>query len=106
GGGDHGRLDAMRAAADGFYRPGLRSTRTITCAAMAEAYLTAGRPETAATLAEEGLAVADRSGERVVVAELHRIRGVARRDRAEWDLGARIAADQGAALLLRRFAAF
>ncbi|MFJ1538908.1 BTAD domain-containing putative transcriptional regulator [Micromonospora chalcea] len=105
-GGDHGRLAAMRAAADGFYRPGLRSTRTITCAAMAEAYLTAGRPETAATLAAEGLAVADRSGERVVVAELHRIRGVARRDRAEWDLGARIAADQGAALLLRRFAAF
>lgn len=105
-GGDHGRLDAMRAAADEFYRPGLRSTRTITCAAMAEAYLTAGRPETAATLAAEGLAVADRFGERVVVAELHRIRGAARRDRAEWDLGARIAADQGAALLLRRFAAF
>ncbi|MBC8990197.1 BTAD domain-containing putative transcriptional regulator [Micromonospora chalcea] len=104
--GDHGRLDAMRAAADGFYRPGLRSTRTITCAAMAEAYLTAGRAETAATLAEEGLAVADRFGERVVVAELHRIRGAARRDRAEWDLGARIAADQGAALLRQRFATF
>ncbi|RQX23362.1 hypothetical protein DLJ57_25035, partial [Micromonospora chalcea] len=88
------------------YRPGLRSTRTITCAAMAEAYLTAGRAETAATLAEEGLAVADRFGERVVVAELHRIRGAARRDRAEWDLGARIAADQGAALLRQRFATF
>ncbi|MFD6635713.1 BTAD domain-containing putative transcriptional regulator [Micromonospora chalcea] len=105
-GGDHGRLDAMRAAADEFYRPGLRSTRTITCAAMAEAYLAAGRPETAATLAAEGLAVADRFGERVVVAELHRIRGAARRDRVEWDRGARIAADQGAALLLHRFAAF
>ncbi|MCZ7428761.1 BTAD domain-containing putative transcriptional regulator [Micromonospora sp. WMMA1949] len=105
-GGDHGRLDAMRAAADDFYRPGLRSTRTITCAAMAEAYLTAGRPETAAALAEEGLAVADRTGERVVVAELHRIRGVARGDRAEWDLGARIAAEQGARLLLPRFAVF
>ncbi|MGY4909467.1 BTAD domain-containing putative transcriptional regulator [Micromonospora aurantiaca (nom. illeg.)] len=105
-GGDHGRLDAMRAAADEFYRPGLRSTRTITLCAMAEAYLTAGRPETAATLAGEALAVADRVGERVFVAELHRIRGAARRDRAEWDLGARIAADQGAGLLLPRFAAF
>ncbi|MEE3921173.1 hypothetical protein V2I01_32135 [Micromonospora sp. BRA006-A] len=35
---------------------------------MAEAYLTAGRPETAATLAREALAVADRVGERVFVA--------------------------------------
>ncbi|MFC0096816.1 BTAD domain-containing putative transcriptional regulator [Micromonospora marina] len=105
-GGDRGRLDAMRAAAEEFYRPGLRSTRTITLCAMAEAYLAAGRPETAATLAEEALAVADRVGERVFVAELHRIRGAARRDRAEWNLGARIAADQGAGLLLPRFAAF
>ncbi|MEU8315907.1 BTAD domain-containing putative transcriptional regulator [Micromonospora sp. NPDC048887] len=105
-GGDHGRLDAMRAAADEFYRPGLRSTRTITLCAMAEAYLTAGRPDTAATLAGEALAVADRVGERVYVAELHRIRGAARRDRAEWDLGARIAADQGAGLLLPRFTGF
>ncbi|MGV9767032.1 BTAD domain-containing putative transcriptional regulator [Micromonospora tulbaghiae] len=105
-GGDHGRLDAMRAAADEFYRPGLRSTRTITLCAMAEAYLTAGRPETAVTLAEEALALAERVGERVFVAELHRIRGAARRDRAEWDLGARIAADQGAGLLLPRFAVF
>ncbi|MDX5459224.1 BTAD domain-containing putative transcriptional regulator [Micromonospora tulbaghiae] len=105
-GGDHGRLDAMRAAAEEFYRPGLRSTRTITLCAMAEAYLTGGRPDTAATLAEEALALADRVGEHVFVAELHRIRGAARRDRAAWDLGARIAADQGAGLLLPRFAAF
>ncbi len=105
-GGDRGRLDAMRAAAEEFYRPGLRSTRTITLCALAEAYLTGGRPDTAAALAGEALAVADRVGERVVVAELHRVRGVARRDRAEWDLGARIAAEQGAALLLPRFAAF
>ncbi|MET8312418.1 BTAD domain-containing putative transcriptional regulator [Micromonospora sp. NPDC005173] len=103
--GDHGRLEAMRAAGDEIYRPGLRSTRTILLSAMAEAYLTAGQPETAATLAEEGLAVADRVGERVFVAELHRIRGVARRDRTEWDIGARIAAEQGAGLLLARFAA-
>ncbi|MEU1760542.1 BTAD domain-containing putative transcriptional regulator [Micromonospora sp. NPDC005223] len=105
-GGDHGRLDAMRAAAEDFYRPGLRSTRTITLCAVAEAYLTGGRPDTAATLAGEALAVADRIGERVFVAELHRIRGVARGDRAEWDLGARIAAEQGAGLLLARFADF
>ncbi|MEU6076049.1 BTAD domain-containing putative transcriptional regulator [Micromonospora sp. NPDC047074] len=105
-GGDHGRLDAMRAAAEEFYRPGLRSTRTITLCAMAEAYLTAGRLETAAALAGEALAVADRVGERVFVAELHRIRGAARRDRTEWDAGARIAAEQGARLLLQRFADF
>ncbi|MGC4861765.1 BTAD domain-containing putative transcriptional regulator [Micromonospora sp. DT41] len=105
-GGDHGRLEAMRAAGHEIYRPGLRSTRTITLCAMAEAYLTAGRPETAATLAEEALAVAERLGERVFAAELHRIRGVARRDRTEWDLGARIAAAQGAGLLLPRFAGF
>ncbi|MBU8861447.1 AAA family ATPase [Micromonospora sp. WMMB482] len=105
-GGDRGRLDAMRAAAEEFYRPGLRSTRTITLCAVAEAHLTGGRPDTAAALAGEALALADRVGERVVVAELHRIRGVARRDRAEWDLGARIAAEQGAALLLPRFAVF
>ncbi|MEH1028365.1 BTAD domain-containing putative transcriptional regulator [Micromonospora profundi] len=105
-GGDHGRLEAMRAAGQEIYRPGLRSTRTITICAMAEAYLTAGRPETAATLADEGLAVAERLGELVFAAELHRIRGVARRDRTEWDLGARIAAEQGAGLLLPRFAGF
>ncbi|MEV4121720.1 BTAD domain-containing putative transcriptional regulator [Micromonospora sp. NPDC049645] len=104
-GGEHGRLDAMRAAGDAIYRPGLRSTRTITLCAMAEAYLAAGRPDTAATLAEEGLAVADRVGEQVFAAELHRIRGVARRDRTEWEVGARIAAEQGAGLLLPRFAA-
>ncbi|MEU5902997.1 BTAD domain-containing putative transcriptional regulator [Micromonospora sp. NPDC047527] len=105
-GGEHGRLEAMRAAGEEIYRPGLRSTRTITLCAMAEAYLTAGQPETAATLAEEALAVADRVGERVFVAELHRIRGVARRDRTEWDVGAQIAAEQGAGLLLPRFAGF
>ncbi|MFF5179799.1 BTAD domain-containing putative transcriptional regulator [Micromonospora sp. NPDC000316] len=104
-GGEHGRLEAMRAAGDEIYRPGLRSTRTITLCAVAEAYLTAGRTETAARLAGEALAVADQVGERVFVAELHRIRGVARRDRTEWDIGARIAAEQGAGLLLPRFAA-
>ncbi|MEV0158171.1 BTAD domain-containing putative transcriptional regulator [Micromonospora sp. NPDC050686] len=104
-GGDHGRLEAMRAAGDEIYRPGLRATRTVLLSAMAEAYLTAGYPQTAATLAEEGLAVADRVGERVFVAELHRIRGVARHDRTEWDVGARIAVEQGAGLLLPRFAA-
>ena len=102
-GGDHGRLEAMCAAGDEIYRPGLRSTRTILLCAMAEAYLTAGRAERAASLAQEGLAVADRVGERVFVAELHRIRGVARRDRTEWNTGARIAAEQGARLFLPRF---
>ncbi|GAB3057411.1 BTAD domain-containing putative transcriptional regulator [Micromonospora schwarzwaldensis] len=105
-GGEHDRLEAMSAAGEGIYRPGLRSTRTITLCAMAEAYLTAGRPETAAMLAEEALAVADRVGELVFVAELHRIRGVARRDRTEWDLGSRIATEQGAGLLLQRFVGY
>ncbi|HEY0701002.1 MAG TPA: hypothetical protein VGD43_24725, partial [Micromonospora sp.] len=66
-------------------------------------YLAAGDPATAAALADEGLAVAERVGERVLLAELHRIRGVARGDRAALRTGARLAAEQGAALLLARF---
>ncbi|MEV6814965.1 BTAD domain-containing putative transcriptional regulator [Micromonospora sp. NPDC051296] len=101
--GEHDRLPAMRAAAEGIYRPGLRATRTVTLSAMAEAYLTAGDPVTAAALAEEGLAVTDRLGESVFAAELHRIRGIAHDDPAALATGARLAADQGSNLLLARF---
>ncbi|MGW0432202.1 BTAD domain-containing putative transcriptional regulator [Micromonospora sp. NPDC003197] len=101
--GDRARLPAMRAAAEGIYRPGLRATRTVTFSAMAEAYLAAGELATAADLADEGLAVADRLGEFVFIAELHRIRGIACGDPAELVVGARIAAEQGAGLLLARF---
>ncbi|GAB2922444.1 BTAD domain-containing putative transcriptional regulator [Micromonospora polyrhachis] len=101
--GDSARLPAMRAAAEGIYRPGLRATRTVTFSAMAEAYLAAGELTTAAVLADEALAVADRLGESVFTAELHRIRGIASNDPAELVLGARIAAEQGAGLLLARF---
>ncbi|PZG16717.1 transcriptional regulator [Micromonospora craterilacus] len=104
-GGEHDRLPAMRAAADGIYRPGLRATRTVTLSAMAEAYLAAGDPVTAAALAEEGLAVTDRLGESVFAAELHRIRGIAHHDPAALATGARLAADQGNNLLLARFPA-
>ncbi|MEV6693554.1 BTAD domain-containing putative transcriptional regulator [Micromonospora sp. NPDC051196] len=97
------RLAAMRAAAEGIYRPGLRATRTVTFSAMAEAYLAAGDRDTAAALAEEGLVVVDRLGETVLAAELHRVRGLARDDPAALATGARLAADQGAGLLLARF---
>ncbi|TCB96859.1 transcriptional regulator [Micromonospora zingiberis] len=97
------RLPAMRAAVEGIYRPGLRATRTVTLSGMAEAYLAAGDRDTAAALAEEGLAVVDRLGESVLAAELHRVRGVARDDPAALVAGARLAAEQGAGLLLARF---
>ncbi|RIV39183.1 AfsR/SARP family transcriptional regulator [Micromonospora radicis] len=102
-GGATDRLAAMRAAAEAIYRPGLRATRTVTFSGMAEAYLAAGDRETAAALARQGLAVVDRLGETVLAAELHRVRGLARDDPAALATGARLAADQGAGLLLARF---
>ncbi len=101
--GEHDRLPAMRAAAEGIYRPGLRATRTVTVSAMAEAYLAAGDPVTAVELADEGLAVVDRLGESVFAAELHRVRGIALDDPAALATGARLAAEQGSNLLLARF---
>ncbi|MGM1058739.1 BTAD domain-containing putative transcriptional regulator, partial [Saccharothrix sp. Mg75] len=101
--GDASRLVAARTAADGIYRLGLRSTRTITTAALADAHLRAGRPREAAELADEGLAAARAFGEQVLTAELHRVRGLARGDRHDLDEGRRIAERQGAALLLARF---
>ncbi|MBO4206831.1 AAA family ATPase [Micromonospora echinofusca] len=103
--GDHDRLPAMRAAGQAIYQLGLRATRTVTLSAMAEAYLSAGDPVTAAELAAEGLAIADELGERVLTAELYRIRGLACGDPVALRTGARIAAAQGARLLLARFPA-
>ena len=104
-GGDPARLAAMRAAGDGVYRLGLRSTRTITSAAMADAYLTAGDTATAARLADEALTWAGTTGEQVLAAELHRVRGVAARDPADLRAAADLAAAQGADLLSERVAA-
>ncbi|MFC6087860.1 BTAD domain-containing putative transcriptional regulator [Saccharothrix lopnurensis] len=102
-GGDASRLAAVRTAADGIYRLGLRSTRTITTAAVADAHLAVGRFDEAAELAEAGLAAAGAVGERVLAAELHRIRGLARGAAADLVTGARIAAEQGAHLVAARF---
>ncbi|MEU5549876.1 BTAD domain-containing putative transcriptional regulator [Micromonospora sp. NPDC047793] len=102
-GGAHDRLPAMRAAAEGIYRPGLRATRTVTYSAMAEAYLAAGDASTAAELADEGLSVADRLGESVLAPELLRIRGIARRDPTALTTGAHLATAQGNTLLRSRF---
>ncbi|MBB4909195.1 BTAD domain-containing putative transcriptional regulator [Actinophytocola algeriensis] len=104
-GGDPGRLAAMRAAGAGVYRLGLRSTRTITAAAMADAYLAAGDTATAARLADEALTRSGTTGERVLAAELHRVRGVATRDPADLRTAAGLAAAQGAGLLSERVAA-
>ncbi|NUT49907.1 MAG: AAA family ATPase [Saccharothrix sp.] len=102
-GGDAGRLAAMRAAGKAVYRLGLRATRTISIAAMADAHLVNGHHVTAAALAGEGLAIADEVGERVLVAELHRVRGLAADDRTDLDTGARLAQAQGAHLVRARF---
>ncbi|WP_238009413.1 BTAD domain-containing putative transcriptional regulator [Dactylosporangium sp. AC04546] len=101
-GGERARLTAMRAAGEAIYRHGLRATRTIVIAAMADAYLTAGDPATAAALADEGLAAAEAAGERVLTAELRRVRGLARGDDRDVRRGAAIAAEQGAGLLVSR----
>ncbi|MER5702858.1 BTAD domain-containing putative transcriptional regulator [Micromonospora sp. NPDC002296] len=101
--GDRGRLPAMRAAGEAIYRPGLRATRTITLCAVAEAYLVAGERSIAAALAEQALTVAEQLGERVCVAQLHRIRGAARHDPVELRAGVRLAVEQGAGLLLTSF---
>ncbi|MGW1060603.1 BTAD domain-containing putative transcriptional regulator [Micromonospora rubida] len=94
-GGDSGRLPAMRAAGEAIYRPGLRATRTITLCAVAEAYLVAGERTTAAEVAEQALSVAEQLGERVCVAQLHRIRGAARHDPVELRAGVRLAVEDG-----------
>ncbi|GAA1348739.1 hypothetical protein GCM10009660_43730 [Catellatospora bangladeshensis] len=101
--GDASRLADLRAAADGIYRLGLRSTRTITTAAVADAHLAAGRREEAVVLADEGLAAARAVGEHVLTAELHRIRGLAGRDARALADGRATAEAQGARLLLARF---
>ncbi len=103
--GEAHRLAAMREAGDGVYRLGLRSTRTITAAAMADAYLVAGDTATATRLADEALASADTTGEQVLAAELHRVRGVATRDPAALRTAADLARAQGARLLSERVAA-
>ncbi|MEV0675007.1 BTAD domain-containing putative transcriptional regulator [Actinosynnema sp. NPDC050436] len=101
--GDASRLAALRAAADGIYRPGLRATRTITIAAVADAHLVAGHHERAAALADEGLATAREVGEQVLAAELHRVRGLAGPHPQDLATGRATAEAQGAHLLLARF---
>ncbi|GAA1853051.1 BTAD domain-containing putative transcriptional regulator [Asanoa iriomotensis] len=101
--GDLDRRDAMSAAADAIYAHGLRSTRTVTTAAMADACLTAGDRATAAVLADTALAAADVVGEQVMRAELLRIRGLARDDATDLDAGAALAEAQDANLLVGRF---
>ncbi|MFC4852950.1 BTAD domain-containing putative transcriptional regulator [Actinophytocola glycyrrhizae] len=103
--GDRGRLTAMRVAGDGVYRLGLRSTRTVTASAMADAYLAAGDTATATRLADEALTWAGTTGEQVLAAELHRIRGVATRDTADLRAATDLAEAQGARLLSARVAA-
>ncbi|MDG6109877.1 AAA family ATPase [Dactylosporangium aurantiacum] len=101
-GGAHDRLPAMRAAGEAIHRLGLRATRTISIAAMADAHLVAGDTATAARLAGAGLAAAEAAGERVLTAELRRVRGLATGDQQDVRAGAAIAAAQGARLLLDR----
>ena len=101
-GGDPSRLAAMRAAGEGVYRLGLRSTRTITMAAMADACLVAGDLPAAAELADEALAWADRTGERVLAADLHRVRGVATGAAGDLRVAAELAEASGAVLLSAR----
>ncbi|GIF98957.1 BTAD domain-containing putative transcriptional regulator [Catellatospora citrea] len=104
-GGDAAQRPRMRAAYEALYRLGLRATRTVTLSAMANAHLAVGDLDGAAALAAEGLAVAERTGERVVLAELLRVRAVATGDADGLRMAATVAAEQGARLLAARVAA-
>ncbi|MEU8081608.1 BTAD domain-containing putative transcriptional regulator [Catellatospora citrea] len=104
-GGDAAQRPRMRAAYEALYRLGLRATRTVTLSAMANAHLAVGDLDGAAALAAEGLALAERTGERVVLAELLRMHAVATGDRAGLTAAAAVATQQGARLLAARVAA-
>ncbi|GIG04220.1 AfsR/SARP family transcriptional regulator [Catellatospora coxensis] len=103
--GDAGQRPRMRAAYESLYRLGLRATRTVTLSAMANAHLAVGDRAGAAALAAEGLALAERTGERVMLAELLRVCAVATADRDRLHTAAAVAAEQGAGLLSARVAA-
>ncbi|MEV0567116.1 BTAD domain-containing putative transcriptional regulator [Dactylosporangium sp. NPDC050588] len=95
-------LATMRTTGEAIHRLGLRATRTISIAAMADAHLAAGDRTTAATLATEGLTAAAAIGEQVLTAELLRVRGLATANQEDLHTGADIATTQGARLLLHR----
>lgn len=103
--GDAGQRPRMRAAYEALYRLGLRATRTVTLSAMANAHLAVGDRDGAADLAAEGLSLAEQTGERVMLAELLRVRAVAAGDRDGLQTAAAVAAEQGAGLLAARVAA-
>jgi DNA-binding SARP family transcriptional activator len=100
--GDRTRTGPMRTAYEAIYGLGLRASQTIALGAMADAHLVAGDRPGAALLADEGLAIADERGERVFKAELLRVRGLARDDRASLAEARRLATDQGAVMLVAR----
>ncbi|MEV4139637.1 BTAD domain-containing putative transcriptional regulator [Dactylosporangium sp. NPDC049742] len=95
-------IATMRTTGEAIHHLGLRATRTISIAAMADAHLAAGDRTTAATLATEGLTAAAAMGEQVLTAELLRVRGLATANQEDLRTGAGIATTQGADLLLHR----
>ncbi|GHJ47274.1 hypothetical protein Cs7R123_46160 [Catellatospora sp. TT07R-123] len=103
--GDLAQRERMRTAYEGLYRLGLRATRTVSLGAMANAHLAVGDRAGAARLAQEGLDLADQTGERVFLAELLRVRALATGDPAGLSAAAAVAAEQGAWLLAGRVAA-
>jgi hypothetical protein len=65
----------LREALASWEAVGLRATRPLLLGLLAEAEQLAGRPEEALRRLGDALGEVDRSGERYVVAELHRLRG-------------------------------
>ncbi|MEV4417015.1 BTAD domain-containing putative transcriptional regulator [Catellatospora sp. NPDC049609] len=103
--GDLTQRERMRAAYEDLYRLGLRATRTLSLGAMANALLAVGDRAGAARLAQEGLELAEQTGERVFLAELLRARALATGDPSGLAAAAAVAAEQGARLLADRVAA-
>ncbi|MEV0460747.1 transcriptional regulator, partial [Catellatospora methionotrophica] len=103
--GDLTQAPQMRTAYEDLYRLGLRATRTLSLGAMANAHLAAGDRDGAARLAQQGLDLAEQTGERVFLAELLRARALATGDAPGLAAAAAVAAEQGARLLADRVAA-
>jgi predicted ATPase len=113
----HGDAEAgagrLRESLDDIQARGARHLVPWGLGLLAEAELLAGRPREAIGLLDDALARAQRSGERMYLAELHRLRGQAllagspvrsAEARAALDAAVAVAREQGAALLERRAA--
>ncbi len=100
---EEGLSTATEAAAT-MHARGVKVSTTLSSALIARAALDAGARDVAERALEQGLEAADATGERVFVAELLRLRGLARSDASLLARAAEVAAAQGAQAITKRLA--